>query len=481
MKLSSLISAEDKLIGPDLDVLGLCHNSKKVKSGYAFFALSGYTQDGKQYIAEAIKNGASAVITDQEINKIDGVSVVKTPNARSAMAQMASKFYGTPQSSMKFVMITGTNGKTTTTYMIKSILDNAGIKAGIIGTNGAFWGEKLIETGMTTPDPIELFSLLETMRNDGVQVVVMEASAHALALNKLDGLYSDISVLTNITEDHLDFFKTMEEYSKAKFKLFNKDQSKTAVVCIDDLFSQKLFNSLKIPAISCGFNKSSNIKAELVANNIIGQSFCVSTGSNIREYHLQLDGEFNIKNALCAICVAKLLKVKEEDIINGLASLSPVPGRFNRINVNGIKVVIDFAHTPDGVLNVLNAGEKLAGKNKLIAVFGCGGNRDKQKRPIMGEIASSKANFCYITSDNPRSENPSDIIEDIASGINNNNYVKMEDRAAAIRAAINSASDGDVVMILGKGCENYMEINGIKHPYSDYSVVQQIIEENKNK
>ena len=481
MKLSSLIGAEDKIIGPDAEIFGLCHNSKMVKKGDVFFALSGQNFSGVDYIKEAIENGACAIITDKNIGNIDGASVVQTQNARSAMAQMASRFYSEPQNKMVIVMITGTNGKTTTTYIIKSILNSAGIKAGIIGTTGAIWGNNNINTGMTTPDPIELFNILSQMQKDNVKVVIMEASAHALALNKLDGIKSDISVLTNITEDHLDFFKTMDNYAMAKYKLFSKEKSRAAVVCTDDSYTKNMFYSLKIPSISCGLNKNADIKAEKIANNSIGQTFSAIILGKKQDYNIALDGVFNVKNALCAIAAAKLLGISEENIKDGLKHLEAVPGRFNRINANGAKVIIDFAHTPDGILNVIQAGRKLAEANRLIVVFGCGGDRDKQKRSIMGKIATNNADFCYITSDNPRSEKPADIIAEITSGISKNNYCVIEDRKEAIKAAIVNANANDVVMILGKGHENYMEINGVKHPYSDYSVVEEIVESNKEK
>ncbi|MBQ7579464.1 MAG: UDP-N-acetylmuramoyl-L-alanyl-D-glutamate--2,6-diaminopimelate ligase [Clostridia bacterium] len=474
MKLSGLITENDVLLYGDIEteVFGLSHNSKSIKKGDVFFALSGQAFDGNYYIEEAVKNGASVIVTDKNVNVNIDASVIKTNNARSAMTSFASKFYNNPQNSMKIIMITGTNGKTTTSFLIQNILNDNGMPAGAIGTNGAIWGKKHISTGMTTPDPIELFKILSLMKDDGIKVVVMEASAHALVLNKLDGISSDISILTNITQDHLDFFKDMENYANAKFSLFCAEKTKSAVVCIDDDYTIKLFNSLTVPAISCGVNKDAIIKAENVEQTNSGQNFVCNINGKKQKYAILLDGEFNVKNALCAISACSLLGIKEDNIKDSLKTIAPVAGRFNKIDKNGVMVVIDYAHTPDGIFNVIVAGRKLAKENKLYVVFGCGGLRDDKKRPIMGEIACENADYVYITSDNPRQENPSKIISDIISGAKNkNNFVAIEDRKTAIETAISNANKGDVVMILGKGCEDYMEINGQKIPYSDYSVV----------
>lgn len=475
MKVSNLVGTEDKILGEDCEITSLSCNSKKIKEGSLYFCINGTHTDGHKFALDAVKNGAKAVVCEKILNLPDDVTQIVVENSRKAMGEMASRFYNYPQKNMKVIMVTGTNGKTTTTYILKKILEDAGFKVGVIGTNGTQIGDKHINSNLTTPDPIELFDLLNQMKKEKCNFVCMEASAHALALEKLAGIQADISILTNITQDHLDFFKDMDNYAKAKEKLFKKGKSKIAIFNADDYYGDRLFYKSEIPCLSYGIDENADIKAEYVTQNKNGQSFMAHIGSKNQKFDIQLDGKFNISNALAGIAVAEILGLDQQKVAKSLANFPPVAGRFNKIDKNGVHVVIDYAHTPDGIANILSATKQMANNNKVIAVFGCGGNRDASKRPLMGQIACDLADYAVITSDNPRYEDPEQIIKNICKGIKNySNYETIVDRKEAIKKAISLAKPGDVVAILGKGNEDYLDIKGVKVPYSDREVVDEI-------
>lgn len=477
MKISNLVTNESNILGEDCEICNLTCDSRQKLEKSLYFCINGTHVDGHKFALNAVKNGAVAVVCERELELPKEITQIIVPNSRKAMGEIASEFYGKPQKNMKVIMVTGTNGKTTTTYLLKKILEDAGNKVGVIGTNGTQIGDKHINSNLTTPDPIELFEILKEMENDGCNFVCMEASAHAIALNKLSGLVADVAILTNITQDHLDFFGDIENYANTKFKLFNENCSKFAVINVDDSYGDKLFHQCKIPAISFGIDTPADINANYITQNKSGQTFSANISGYIEPVKLQLDGKFNVSNALGAMAVAELLGIDRKQVANSLSKIPPVDGRFNKIDKNGVQVIIDYAHTPDGIRNILLATKELAGNKKVIAVFGCGGNRDAAKRPLMGEVACSLADYSIITSDNPRYEKPEDIIEDVCDGIKNyNNYETIVDRKLAIERALNLAKPGDVVAILGKGNENYLEINGEKLPYCDKDVVEQVKE-----
>ncbi|MBQ7453039.1 MAG: UDP-N-acetylmuramoyl-L-alanyl-D-glutamate--2,6-diaminopimelate ligase [Clostridia bacterium] len=476
MRLSSLLSAEDKLLGKDVEIEELSLNSMTPMRDGLYFAIRGTHTNGENYVVPAISNGAVAVVCEKDLGFPPEIPQVIVKDVRSAMAKMANKFYGEPNKDMKIIMVTGTNGKTSTTTILKQLFEGNGIKTGLIGTNGAIYGNKVVQTGMTTPDPIELNSILRDMRDDGCKVVCMEASAHALALNKLDGIRADFAVLTNITQDHLDFFKNMENYANAKFKLFTKERAMVAIINADDVYGRKLMQEIPIPAISYGRTTNALIKADNIEQNKVGQSFnvCYGRNSTPERYRTQLDGLFNIENILGALSVAEIFELDREKTKQTLASIPPVPGRFNRIEKDGVQFIVDYAHTPDGIENILRACRKIA-SGRVIAVFGCGGCRDAAKRPLMGRVACALADYAIITSDNPRYEEPQAIIKNILSGIRElENYEVEVDRETAIKKASKIARKGDIVAVLGKGVENYMEINGKKIDYSDMEVIEKL-------
>lgn len=453
----------------EIDVSGLSHESNKVSKNNMFICLSGTNFDGHDFVFDAIKNGANVIVSERPLNLPSNITNIITKDTRKFMSLSAVNFYENPSKDLKIISVTGTNGKTTTTYMIDSICKSAGLKTGIIGTNGVLIDGQKFETNMTTPDPIELQKILVFMKNKGVDVVSMEMSAHALELQKNWGVMSDVAVFTNLTQDHLDYFKTMENYGNAKKKLFTPEFAKFAVINADDDFSKNIITDIKIPFVTTGIESLCHFKAGDIRNEKIGQSYVLSCNDNDINIKINLDGKFNISNSIGAIAVAKRLGISYEYIKRGLENLKLVPGRFNSFCIAGKKFIVDYAHTPDGLENILSATREILINNaKLISIFGCGGNRDALKRPIMGEISSRLADITIITSDNPRFEYPLDIISQIEKGMEKGSEYYIEpDRRKAIKLGFNLANPNDIIVVSGKGAEDYMDKCGEKTHFSD--------------
>lgn len=440
-------------------------NSKNVEQGDIFVALKGDKFNGNDYIEEAINNGCKCIISDEK----SGDKIIKVSNARESYSLICKNYFDRACEKLKIVAVTGTNGKTTTTNAIYQVLTFNGKKVGLIGTLGAYINGKKYSTNLTTPDPYDLHKLFKEMVKEDCEYAVMEASAHALALDKLSGINFEIGVLTNITEDHLDFFKNMDNYSKAKYKLFDGKHAKFGLVHLGDDYCKKLVLYNKMPLLSYGIENGS-YKAKDIKTNLNGSTFTLI--NNDREYPIDtnLIGKYNIENAIACIGVCKLLGLNINQIQDGLKSLTMVPGRYNVINYKDTNVIIDYAHTPDGLQKVIETTRELAQNQEIVVVFGCGGNRDKLKRPIMGEIASKFADHVVLTSDNPRFEDPYDILLDIEQGLVKPCKV-IENRKKAIEFALRNYSEGQIIIIAGKGAEEYQDIKGKKIPYSDFDVV----------
>jgi len=454
-----------------LDIKGLYHKDTEVKEGGMFFSLRGTRVDGSSYVLSAVKNGAVAVVTEQEIQNLSGVTQIIVRDARETMSLIACKFFGNPANKLKIIGVTGTNGKTTVTSIISHIINFSGKKCALIGTNGVVINGVKYDTGMTTPDPIELQQYFAQMVKLKQEYVCMEVSAHAIEFHKIDGFTFEAVVFTNLTEDHLDYFKNMKRYFETKCKLFSKKYTNFAVINLDDSYGIEIAKRINI-----NYKAYSIInKADYFANNIqlvgAGQKFTVNRNF---EVSLNFAGNFNVSNALSAIAVLEYIGLDEKTILDGFASMKPVEGRFNTCLVNEKLVIVDYAHTPDGLKNILLTAKDIAGKNRLISVFGCGGNRDVLKRPLMGEISTSIADFTIITSDNPRFEKREDIAKDILKGIKSNNYTIELDRTKAIKKAVEIAKKGDVIVIAGKGSEPYIDENGVKMPYSDMAEIEKL-------
>lgn len=449
----------------DKEVKDIKIDSRLVKEGDIFVALKGEKFDGNKYISQALANGAVAVISDENV----GDKIVCVPSARKAYALACKNYFGRACDKLKIVGVTGTNGKTTTTFITKEVLLSSGLKAGVICTLGADVGGEKVDTGFTTPDPYILHKIFKEMLDEGTQYVVMEASAHALYLDKLEGIKFEIGVLTNITEDHLDYFKNMNRYSKAKFKLFEEGRVKLGIVCGDDIMCRKLLKNPQVPLISYGLSNGNDITATDIVQDSSGVKFKFEGLGKEFNVKCPLVGEYNIQNILASSGICLAFGVPIELVRLGLSKVNPVEGRFNVIKMGGVTIVIDFAHTPDGLEKVLTTARKIT-DGRLTVVFGCGGNRDKMKRPIMGKVAQDFADNVILTSDNPRFEEPEQIISEIADGMELNS-TKMPNRKDAIRYALSNAKDGETIVIAGKGGEKYQEIKGEKIPYNDFDEV----------
>lgn len=472
MNLENLIkNLEAKVIGEtNLDILDITYNSKKVKKGSLFVCLCGENSDGHDFAKDAERNGTAAILCEKQVQV--NIPQIVVSSTRKALSKVFSCFYDNPQNKLKIIGLTGTNGKTTTSFLIKSILEESGKKVGLIGTQGAFIGKQFFQTGLTTPDPQLLFKLLKQMVDFGVEYVVMEVSAHALALDKTEGIIFEVGVLTNLTQDHLDFFKTMENYKRTKFKLFEGNKIKSAVLNFDDEFGRKLAETITVPFLSYSLNNPSDVFAAKIGNKNGKNKFIVNILDNVFDVESNLIGEFNIYNSLAAASVAAMLGCSTKQIKNGLEKLLGVEGRLNRFNLsNGVVAFIDFAHTPDGIEQALNAIRDLKFK-QIITVFGCSGNRDKDKRHKMGQIAEKLSDYVVLTTDNPRFENPELILDDIEIGMEKTAHTRFVSREQAIEFALTLAKKGDCVAILGKGAETYQDINGVNVPYSDFEVVK---------
>ena len=450
----------------DKNICDIKIDSTKVKPGDVFFAMQGWKRNGNDYVLEALNNGAEVVVSQQNL-PFENVVVVK--NVRASHAKACKKFFDCSCDKLKIIGVTGTNGKTTTANIIAAILKSAGKKVGVIGTLGAQYNQTNVQTGMTTPDPYMLHKLFKDMSEQNIEYAVMEVSAHALALDKLEGVKFEIGVLTNITEDHLDYFGDMDNYAKAKLKLFTPDKVKLAVVCGEDDYGRNLVIYPHVPTICYGKKFGFDVSGRFIKTNFEGSQFvCDFLGKQFK-IKSHLVGEYNVENLLGAIAVTRSLGISEEDVAKGIALLPPVEGRFNILNFKNKNIVIDYAHTPDGLEKVLKTARALS-DNKLVCIFGCGGDRDQQKRPIMGKIASTLADDVIITSDNPRFEEPQEIIRQIEKGCVKPCLCICE-RQQAIEYALKKYKNKTTILIAGKGAEQYQEIKGVQYPYSDFEVV----------
>ncbi|MBE6063657.1 MAG: UDP-N-acetylmuramoyl-L-alanyl-D-glutamate--2,6-diaminopimelate ligase [Clostridium butyricum] len=463
----------------DFEVHSINYDSRKVKENDIFVCIKGFATDGHKYIDKALENGASVIVLQDDVKiKNQNITVIKCSDTRKALAVMGANFYDNPSRKMKMIGITGTNGKTTTAFMIKNILEAEGKKVGLIGTIANYIGSQKIHTERTTPESLELQELFGRMVDSGVEYCVMEVSSHSLALDRVYGIQFDGAIFTNLTRDHLDFHKTFENYYKAKFKLF--ERSRIKVVNIDDNYGMKIAedcSKLKLDQVySFSVAKDSDFKAyneKMGSRNI---KFNVNLNKS-EDFILNIPGEYNIYNALGAIGVCFKLGISEKAIKEGIKKVV-VPGRCERVGSEynlPYEIIIDYAHTPDGLKNILKTVKAFT-KGKLIVIFGCGGNRDKEKRPQMGKIAIDFADIAVVTSDNPRSEDPMDIIEDIKKGLDKDNYIIIENRKEAIKEAISIAKDDDVVVIAGKGHETYQILKNETIHFDEREIVKEILD-----
>ncbi|MHB0977040.1 MAG: UDP-N-acetylmuramoyl-L-alanyl-D-glutamate--2,6-diaminopimelate ligase [Candidatus Aquicultorales bacterium] len=464
-------------IGGGVEITGIAYDSRQVKPGDLFVAIRGHRTDGHRYICQAVERGASAVITEEPVDGL-GLPHVVVSDARAALAVVSGAFYDDPTSRLSLVGITGTNGKTTTSFLVESIFRAAGFSTGLIGTVESHIGTTVEPVVRTTPESSDLQSLFRRMVDAGVGAAVMEVSSHALALNRVDGCDFDVAVFTNLSRDHLDYHPSIEDYFEAKRRLFKPGAK--AVVNIDDEYGARLASDLGPGALSFSTRRPADVTAEDIRAGVGGASFSLVAGEEARTVDLKLPGAFNVENALAAAGSALALGIPLDTVVAGLEALTGVPGRFESI-LNGREsaVIVDYAHTPDGLERLLTSAREIAG-GRLICVFGCGGDRDRTKRGLMGGIAGMLADHTVITSDNPRSEEPMAIISEIEKGIRRVSgavYEIIEDRRQAIKRAISMAERGDMVVIAGKGHECGQTFAMKTVPFDDRQVAREILEE----
>ncbi|MDE6550171.1 MAG: UDP-N-acetylmuramoyl-L-alanyl-D-glutamate--2,6-diaminopimelate ligase [Clostridia bacterium] len=462
----------------NVEVGNITIDSRDVGVDSLYIALKGSQSDGHSYIGDAVNNGAAAIMCETHVQGLKVPQLIVS-DTRKALSIACGNFFDNPADKMTTIAVVGTNGKTTTSYLIAGIANEGGVKCGLIGTMYYSDGEHTYPASLTTPDPWQLNKLMKEMYDKGCRAVVMEVSAHAIYLKKTANILFDIGVFTNISQDHLDFFKTMEEYAQVKESFFTSKQCRCAVINSDDELGIKLNNELNIDKVTYGLSNPADIFA--IEYNSLYNDYIVNDIDDIFEVKSNLYGKFNVSNTLAAIAVADKMGISRKDIARALARLPAPEGRFNVYESGGVKYVIDFAHTPDGLRNLLIACAELG--DNITVLFGCGGDRDKLKRPLMGAIAAELSDKVIITSDNPRSERREDIIAQILQGIAKDcehKAVVIADRREAIDYACKTAVKGDIVILAGKGSENYIDEKGVKSHYSDYEQLLESLSKNEH-
>ncbi|MBD7910065.1 UDP-N-acetylmuramoyl-L-alanyl-D-glutamate--2,6-diaminopimelate ligase [Clostridium cibarium] len=454
------------------------YDSRLVKKGDLFVCIKGFQVDGHKYVNAAVEKGAIAIVCEDLVQCEDkGITIIRVKESRKALAIIGCNFYENPSKKMKIIGVTGTNGKTTTTFMLKTILESAGKKVGLVGTIANYIGNKKLDTERTTPESFELQKLFSEMVKNGCEYCVMEVSSHSLALDRVYGIEFDAGIFTNITRDHLDFHKTFENYYSEKFKLFQR--SSLSVVNIDDNYGKDVVKDLKNQGknniVTFSIKEESDFRAydEKCESKHIGFKLKLDREE---DFLVGMPGEFNIYNSLGAIAAMYKLGISLDSIKKGIEEVV-VLGRCEMVGRKynlPYTIIVDYAHTPDGLDNILKTAKGFT-KNRLISVFGCGGDRDKVKRPQMGKIGSDLSDIAIVTSDNPRTEEPMSIINDVLVGIDKDNYEVIENRKEAIKRAIEIAEAGDVVVIAGKGHEDYQILNTGKIHFDEREVVDEIL------
>ncbi len=463
--------------GEDVEITSITYDSRKVSEGCLFCCLVGLVSDGHTFAAQAADKGAAALLVER-ILPIDRPQIL-VPDGRKAMALAAACIYGHPEREMVLLGVTGTNGKTSTTYMVKSIAEHAGKKVGLIGTIQNMIGDEVIETGRTTPESADLFALLRRMADEQVDLCVMEVSSHALAQDRVYGIPYRGALFTNLTQDHLDYHKTFENYLNAKKQLFS--QCDIAIINHDDPHAERIMDGLVCPIYTIGIHTPASYNASNIDIRTSGVRFTLRTAKGeTTTITLHISGLFSIYNAMGAAAMMQQAGFGLKEITAGLEALSGVAGRLQSVNTGdrGFSVYVDYAHTPDALENVLTTVRGFS-TARVIALFGCGGDRDRAKRPLMGEIAGRHSDYVIVTSDNPRSENPDAIIRSIEDGVKKSGtpYVMITNRREAIGYALDMLDPHDILVIAGKGHENYQEINGVKYHFDDKEVVEELLRE----
>ncbi len=487
MQLKTLAAAlpTRQVIGTlDRTVESIAYDSRRVQRNGLFVALRGEKADGHEFIGSAIEKGASVIVTERE-EQHPRVTCLVVENTRAALAELSANFYGHPARKLKLAAVTGTNGKTTTTFLIKHICEKAGLRCGLVGTVRYEIGERILPAIRTTPESLDLQELLAQIVNAGCRAAAMEVSSHALAQDRTRGLEWNVAVFTNLTQDHLDFHGTMESYFDSKAKLFarlgsqEKKRKPVAIVNIDDRYGEQLLKKIdqRVAVVTYGRSVRADFRASNYRVEFSGTSYQLDAHGKSYLVRVPLIGGFNVANSVAALAAANALGISLRDAVLSLGKSPQVPGRLELVPAKRqFQVFVDYAHTPDALKNVLKTLRELE-PHRLIVVFGCGGNRDREKRPLMGEIVDRHADYAIVTSDNPRKEDPDAIIVEIEKGFRSSRYEKMVDRTQAIDRAITLAQPRDIVLIAGKGHENYQEFADHTVPFDDIQVARRAIED----
>jgi UDP-N-acetylmuramoyl-L-alanyl-D-glutamate--2,6-diaminopimelate ligase len=491
MKLKEFLPLKNAvLFGKDnIEIKGISYDSRTVKDGYAFFALSGSSVNGKNFIPQALSKGAALIVSDEKLENLP-VPVIKADNPLSFMSAFAAKFFNYPDKELKIIAVTGTNGKTTTAYMIESILVSAGKKCAVLGTINYRFNNKVFPAPNTTPQSADLFKMMHDMVDAQVEYLIMEVSSHSLVLGRVADIEFDAALWTNLTQDHLDFHKDMESYFSAKLKLFESlskagavKPNKFAIINVDDDYGKRLApliaKSVKIVSYSLNSKSQADFEAQNISLSSSGSAFDLKTSSADIKAEIKHIGKHNIYNALAAFALTVSMGIKIEEASNALKEAAQAPGRLEKAagDNSAFSVMVDYAHTDDALRNVLTALRALK-PSRIITVFGCGGDRDRLKRPKMGEVAAQLSDFVFITSDNPRTEDPERIILDIEVGMKrqkSTSYKVVSDREEAIKEAIMMAGKGDIILLAGKGHEDYQIIGKEKKHFDDKEIAQKYI------
>jgi UDP-N-acetylmuramoyl-L-alanyl-D-glutamate--2,6-diaminopimelate ligase len=483
MKFTQLIknskNYSSKGLKADFRVKGISCNSKEVGRNFIFVAIKGNKADGREFIREAAAKGAGAVVAQNpapDLKACQKISFIAAKKPRLALAELASRFYGNPSSRLKVTAVTGTNGKTTVTYLIEAILKETGHTPAVIGTINYRFKGRVIPSKNTTPGPVELQRLLAMMQKKGADHVVMEVSSHGLHQDRTENIDFSSAIFTNLTQDHLDYHGTMSEYFKAKAKLFaNLKAGAFAVINNDDSYARKLKKFTRAKTISYAVENDADVNAKRIQMGISRTEFILSYDKKEIPLSIRLIGRHNVYNVLAAFAWAKNQGLDLKKTVSALESFSSVPGRLEKIDSKaGFSVFVDYAHTEDALKNVIGALRRIS-KDRIIVVFGCGGERDKGKRPKMGKVVSEMADYAIITNDNPRSEEPLDIISDIEAGIKTKNYRVIPERIRAIKKSLSLAQKGDVVLVAGKGHENYQIVKDKSFHFDDREAVRKCL------
>jgi len=465
-----------------LEVSSLECDSRKVKPGTLFFGIQGTKTNGLQFAAQAVAEGAVAIVSDAA-QAACALPLIQVPNAQAAMGEMAAAFHGRPSDSMKTMGVTGTNGKTTTAFLVKHIMDADHKRCGLIGTIKYSLGDRDIEASRTTPDSLEVHALLAQMRDAGCKAVAMEVSSHALMQHRCAGVEFDAAAFTNLTQDHLDYHGSMENYFEAKALFFERLAKQTrkkgkAIINIEDRYGRMLYDrfSKQLRVITYGRGVSSDFRATEVRFDATGSTYHLAAKGRSYLVRLPFIGSFNIHNSLTALACVSAMGMDMRTAVSALAAAPQVPGRLERVPAKRhFQVFVDYAHTDDALRNVLRTLKEL-NPNRLISVFGCGGDRDKAKRPLMAAASEELADWSILTSDNPRSEDPERILAEMKKGLRTNRHEIVVDRDAAIRRAVDLAGQGDIILIAGKGHEKYQEFAGEKRPFDDVARARRAID-----